>query len=146
MTTDTKPEVHYRILTGNLTRDPELRFSAKGNAWCAAGLAVNRRKRLDDGTYEELPAEFYDLVTFGDLAENVAELAKGTRVIAFGKVEHGTWTAKDGTERETVKLLADEVGASLRFASVEVHRTSREGPAERPASADDGFGYDDEPF
>ena len=136
--------VQHRTLVGNLTRDPELRFSAKGTAWCTVGLAVTPRVRDDDGNWSDGETAFYDLVTFGDLAEHVAELAKGTRVIAYGRVETETWTAKDGTERETVKLLADEVGPSLRYASVEVHRTARRGPAER-TTADDGA-YDEEPF
>ena len=134
-------KVLYKTLTGNLTRDPELRFSAKGTAWCSVGLAVTPRVRDDDGTWADGETTFYELVTFGDLAEHVAELVKGTRVIAAGKLETETWTAKDGTERETVKLLADEVGASLRYASVDVRRTSRKGPAEH---ADDD--YDEEPF
>ena len=133
--------VHYRTLVGNLTKDPELRFSSKGTAWCSVGLAVTPRVRDDDGTWADGETTFYELVTFGDLAEHVAELVKGTRVIAAGKLETETWTAKDGTERETVKLLADEVGASLRYASVDVRRTSRKPPAEH---ADDD--YDEEPF
>jgi single-strand DNA-binding protein len=141
-TTDAPAKVHYRTLVGNLTREPELRFSAKGTAWCTVGLAVTPRVRADDGTWTDGETIFYDLVTFGDLAEHVAELAKGTRVIAYGKVEHETWTGKDGTERETTKLLADEVGPSLRFASVEVQRAERRGPSERPALD----GYDEEPF
>lgn len=134
-------KVLYKTLTGNLTRDPELRFSAKGTAWCSVGLAVTPRVRDDDGTWADGETTFYELVTFGDLAEHVAELVKGTRVIASGKLETETWTAKDGTERETVKLLADEVGASLRYATVDVRRTSRKPPAEH---ADDD--YDEEPF
>lgn len=142
-TTEAPARPTSRTLVGNLTREPELRFSAKGTAWCTTGLGVTPRVRGDDGTWTDGETTFYDLVTFGDLAEHVAELAKGTRVIAFGRVEHETWTGKDGTERETVKLLADEVGPSLRFASVEVHRTERREPADHPAQE----GYDDEePF
>ena len=141
-TTEAPPKVHYRTLVGNLTRDPELRFSAKGTPWATSGLAVNRRKRLDDGTYEELPTEFYELVAFGDTAEHLTEaLAKGDRVIAFGRVETDEWTTRDGELRTTIKLVCDEVGPSLRFATVEVHRTRREGPAE-PRRED----YDDAPF
>ncbi len=63
------------------TRDPELRFSAKGTAWCSVGLAVKRTRRLGDGSYEEQPPEFYTLACFGDLAEHVvASLSKHHRV------------------------------------------------------------------
>ena len=142
-TTDAPAQVRYRTLAGNLTRDPELRFSAKGTAWATCGLAVNRRKRLDDGTWEEGETEFYDLVSFGDLAEHLAELSKGTRVLACGRIEEDTWTGKDGAERTTTRLVCDEVGVSLRFASVTVERAERRGPAR--GSAADG-GYDEEPF
>ena len=134
-------EGRYVTLAGNITRDPELRFSSKGTAWCSVGLAVTPRARGDDGTWTDGETTFYELVTFGDMAEHVAELAKGTRVVACGKVEVETWTGKDGTERETLKLLADEVGASLRYASVDVRRTSRKAPAERTAPD-----YDEEAF
>ena len=133
----------YRTLAGNLTRDPELRFSAKGTAWCTAGLAVNRRRRLDDGSYEELPAEFYELVCFGDLAEHLAEcLSKGDRVVAWGRIEEETWTGHDGTERTTTKLLADDLGVSLRFGAVTVERTRGSGPSE----PEEGYGEGEEPF
>ena len=142
-TTEAPPKVHYRTLVGNLTRDPELRFSAKGTPWATSGVAVNRRKRLDDGTYEELPTEFFELVAFGDTAEHLTEaLAKGDRVIAFGRIETEEWTTRDGREqRTTTKLVCDEVGPSLRFATVELHRTRREGRAEERRED-----YDDAPF
>ena len=141
MTTATEARSGHMTLAGNLTRDPELRFSTKGTAWCTAGLAVNRRRRLDDGGYEELPPEFYELVCFGDLAERVAEcLAKGDRVVVTGRVETETWTGHDGAERTTTKLLADDVGVSLRFATVTLARTERRSPA------DGGYGCREEPF
>lgn len=141
-TTETRPRVRYRTLTGNLTRDPELRYSGKGTPWCTCGLAVTPRVRGDDDTWQDGETAFYDLVCFGDLAEHVANLTKGTRVVAYGKLETEEWTAKDGTERTTDKLIADEVGASLRFATVEVHRRSRQGPGETMGGYDD----DEEPF
>ncbi len=142
ITTDAATRVHYRTLAGNITRDPELRFSTKGTPWATCGLAVNPRKRLDDGTYEELPAEFFELVAFGDTAEHLAEsLTKGDRVLATGRIEADTWMTRDGEERTTTTLVCDEVGASLRYASVDVRRTSRKAPAEH-ANDDDG----EEPF
>jgi single-strand DNA-binding protein len=142
--TDAPAKVRYRTLVGNVTREPELRFSAKGTPWCTTGLAVNRRKRLDDGTYEDLPAEFFELVCFGDLAEHIAEsLGKGDRVVTFGRLETDEWTAKNGEQRTTEKLVADDIGASLRFASVEVHRAERRGPSE---DSSDGYGHSEEPF
>ena len=141
MTIATEARPRVTTLAGNLTRDPELRFSSKGTAWCTAGLAVTRRRRLDDGSYEELPAEFYELVCFGDLAEHVAEcLSKGDRVVVTGRVETETWTGHDGTERTTTKLVADDLGVSLRFATVTLARTEHRSPA------DGGYGCSEEPF
>jgi single-strand DNA-binding protein len=113
-------------IVGNLTRDPELRYSANGTAWAGCGLAVNPRVRRGDGSFEELPAEFFELVCFADTAEHLtASASKGTRVIAVGRVETETWTGRDGTERTTRKLIADEIGVPLRFANLTVQRASR---------------------
>ena len=112
-------------LTGNLTRDPELRYSAKGTAWCSIGLAVHEAERTADGSYEEPPTEFFELVAFRDLAEHAAEsLSKGSRVIATGRLEDDTWTGKDGAERVTRKLVVDDLGPSLRFATVATQRSA----------------------
>jgi single-strand DNA-binding protein len=141
--TTTETPARYGSRFGNLTRDPELRYSAKGSAWASCGLAVTRRKRNDDGTFEDLPTEFYDLVCFGELAEHVAEsLRKGDRVVAVGRIEEERWSGKDGSERTTTKLVAEEVGPSLRFATATVERTERKGPA---APATDN-GYSEEPW
>lgn len=133
----------YGSRVGNLTRDPVLRYSAKGSAWASCGLAVNRRKRNDDGTFEDLPTEFYDLVCFGDLAEHVAEsLSKGDRVVVVGRLEEDRYSAQDGTERTTTKLVADDIGVSLRFATVSVERIERKAPA--PSGG--GYGFSQEAF
>jgi single-strand DNA-binding protein len=133
---------------GNLTRGPELRYSAKGSAWCTTAVAVNRRKKGDDGTWTDLPPEFFDVVAFGQLAESVAEcLAKGDRVIVVGRLESETWTGRDGKERTTDKIVADEVGPSLRHGTVQVDRVARTGHtsdalarAEAADTAEDLFG------
>jgi single-strand DNA-binding protein len=129
MTTDTK--VRTVIRSGNLTGDPELRYSAKGAAWVTSGLAVNRRVRNEAGEWKDAPTEYFDLVCFGDLAENVAGcLSKGDRVVVVGKVQDKHWTGRDGVERTGHKLVVDDMGASLRHAMVEVNRTTRRGPAD----------------
>ena len=145
-TTEAPARVRWATLAGNLTRDPELRFSARGTAWATVGLAVNKSKRLDDGTYEDLPPEFFELVSFGQAAENLAEsCAKGDRVLARGKLEDEAWTGRDGTEHITHKLVADEVGVSLRYATVRATKVTR---ATAPApEAPPDYGDDDEiPF
>ena len=137
-TTEAPAKVCYRTLVGNTTRDPELRFSTKGTPWAVTGLAVNRRTRHDDGTWTEEEPEFYELVCFGDMAEHVAEcVVKGDRIVATGKLEDDGWTDRNGEMRTTHKLVADEVGVSIRFATVTAHRVERQGPV----TIDDG-----EPF
>jgi single-strand DNA-binding protein len=122
---------HHRLTTqiGNLTRDPTLRFSAKGAAWTTMALAVDCRSRSEDGAWVARPAQFYDVVCFGSLAENVAEcLAKGDRVVIVGRIEDTKWVGRDGTERTGQRIVADDIGASLRRSSVEVTRTTRREP------------------
>jgi len=144
-TTEAPPKVRYRTLCGNLTRDPELRFSAKGTPWATCGLAVNRRTRHEDGSWTEEEPEFFELVTFGDTAEHLAEcVTKGDRVVATGKLEEDTWTGRNGDQRVTQKLVVDEVGVSLRFATVTVGHVERHTP--EPIPADLESGYSDEPF
>ena len=131
---------------GNLTRVPELRYSAKGAAWVTTAMAVDRRQRGDDGTWEDLDPEFYDVVCFGDLAENVATcLSKGDRVVVVGKIEERQWTGRDGVERTGYKLVVHDIGASLRHGTVEVNRTNRRGPVDLESllaaqTADELFG------
>jgi single-strand DNA-binding protein len=95
-----------------------LRHSATGTAWVSCGLAVNQRRRSDDGRFEDLAPEFYDLVCFGDLAEHLIDsVHKGDRVVVVGRVEHRRYSSTDGTDRTARKLVADDIGASLRFST-----------------------------
>lgn len=118
-------------VVGNITRDPELRFTASGLAVCGFGVAVNRKRG------EEETTSFFDVSSFGDLAEHVAELPKGCRVIVVGRLEQRSWE-KDGEKRSKVELVADEIGPSLRWATATVSKTSgtSAGGSARP---DDGI-------
>ena len=110
-------------LTGNITRDPELRFTPGGMAVASFGVAWNRRKQ--DGEEE---VSFFDITCFRDLAENVAEsVAKGTRVVIFGTLQQRSWETQDGDKRSKVEILADEVAPSLRWATAEVRKNDRSG-------------------
>lgn len=76
---------------------------------------------------------FFDVVCFGTIAENVAEsFRKGARVIAQGRVEETTWTAKDGTERHGWRFVAEDVGASVLRTTVVTERAKREEPTPAP--------------
>jgi single-strand DNA-binding protein len=140
--TTARAAARYGTRVGNLTRDPVLRFSPKGVAWVACGLAVSRRQAGPDGGWQELPPEFYELVCFGDMAECLAQsLAAGDRVVAYGRLEEQPWTGADGVEHATRRLVAEDVGVSVRFRPVEVVRAERRTPA---AASEESF--DDDPF
>jgi single-strand DNA-binding protein len=117
-------------MVGNLTDDPELRFGKSGKPWMRARLSV---QPYVPGAAEQPEPEFFDIVAFGSLAENVCEVArKGARVVVSGRLEDETWTGSDGTERTTTKLIADAIGFDLRFASSGATRST---PTPKPTSA-----------
>ena len=111
-------------LTGNMTRDAELRFSNSGQAVASFGLAINnRRKNASTGEWEDTDPGFYDVTCFGTLAENVAEsLERGMRVTLNGKIDYQSWE-KDGERRSKIVVIADAVGPDLRWATAKVERT-----------------------
>ena len=110
-------------IVGNLTRDPEVRFSPQGVAVANFSVAENRRhKNKDTGEWEDNP-EYFEVVAFRELAENIAEtLSKGNRVIVTGEFTARKWKTKDGEDRKSFELVADEVAVSLRWATAEVTR------------------------
>lgn len=126
-------------LSGNLTRDPEIRYTRDGQANATFGLAVNRRWQTRGSDTWEEATSFFDVVCWRELAENVAlSLVKGSRVIVTGRLEQHTWETEEGERRSRVELSADEVGPSLRFATAEVSRAERRGPdPAEPAGASD---------
>jgi len=112
-------------IVGNITRDPELRFTPSGQANARLGVAVNRRWQ-DKGSGEWNEAtSFFDVICWRELAENVSEsLKRGTRVIVTGRLEQRTWE-QEGNKRSVVEIIADEVAPSLRWATAKVEKTER---------------------
>ena len=120
-------------ITGNLTREPEIRYTREGQATAQLGVAVNRR--WQDRTTQEWQeaTSFFDVVCWRDLAENVAlSLTKGMRVVVTGRLEQRSWETDEGEHRSKVEITADEIGPSLRFATADVHRTERRRVRPRP--------------
>ena len=113
-------------LVGNVTRDPEMRYTAAGQAMAKFGLAVNRRwQNRSNGNWEE-QVSFFDVVAWRELAENVGEsVQKGTRVVVTGRMEQRSYENQAGERRSAVELVADEVGPSLRWATATVVRNER---------------------
>lgn len=118
-------------VVGNLTRDPELRYS--NNAQPIANLSVAQTARKKDGDqWVDGDTSYFDCVVFGPLAENVAEqLAKGTRVIVTGKLQQRSWETPDGNKRSKVELVVDACGPDLRWI--------KDGAARRPDPAEEPF-------
>jgi len=113
-------------ITGNLTREPEIRYTKEGQATTQLGVAVNRR--WQDRTTQEWheATSFFDVVCWRDLAENVAlSLSKGMRVIVTGRLDQRSWETDEGEHRSKVEITADEIGPSLLFATTDVQRTER---------------------
>jgi single-strand DNA-binding protein len=152
-------------VVGNITRDPELRFTPTGQARATFGLAVNRRWQNRQTQEWEEATSFFDVTCWGDLGDNVSEsLGKGARVVVIGRLEQRSWETPEGDKRSKVEIIADEVGPSLRWATASVTRTERKGPGEggggnyggggggqqtRPvqnSAPNDNSGYDEEPF
>ena len=116
-------------IVGNVTRDPELRFTNSGMAVANFGVATNFRKmNRQTNEWDEEEPTFYDVSCFYEFAENVAEsLTKGTRVVVTGRLRQRSWEGNDGAKRSTLEILADEIGPSLRFATAAVQRNERRG-------------------
>ena len=97
-------------ISGNLTRDPELRQTAGGSQVLGVGVAVNdRRKNQQTGQWEDVP-NFVDCVVFGNRAEALSTiLHKGDKVAIDGRLRYSSWEAKDGTRRSKLEVIAEEV-------------------------------------
>src|SRR3954465_10203257 len=98
------------VLTGNLTRDPELRnIPSSGNSVCSLRIAVNTRRRDQDGQWVDKP-NYFDVTVWGAQGENCAQyLEKGRPVAIDGRLEWREWEAQDGTKRQAVEVIADTV-------------------------------------
>ncbi len=96
------------LLMGNLTRDPELRFTSNGSALTKFGLAVNRKYKSGEEWKEEVC--FVDITVWGKQAENCAEyLSKGRPVFIEGRLQFSSWETDDGQKRNKLEVVANTV-------------------------------------
>ena len=115
-------------LVGNVTRDPELRYTAGGAAKVVFGLAVNRRWQNRQTQEWEEQVSFFNVVAWREMAENVAEsIAKGSRIVVTGRLEQRSWETENGEKRTVVEVNADDIGPSLRWATAQITRNERRG-------------------
>ena len=147
-------------ISGNITREPELRYTPSGVSKVSFGVAVNRSWRNQQTQEWEEQTSFFNVVAWRQLADNAsATLTKGSRVVVTGRLEQRSWETEQGEKRSIVEITADDIAASLRFATAEIHKVERSGPSDgggrkAPAPAATGGGegggnYDDygeEPF
>lgn len=111
-------------IVGNLTRDPELRFTPGGAAVANFGVAWNLKGR--DGAEDKV--SFFDVTCWRQLAENVSDsLTKGSRVVVHGRLDQRSWENQDGERRSKVEIVADDVAPSLKWATVELTRNEYKG-------------------
>jgi len=132
-------------LLGNLTRDPEVRYTPKGSAVCDLSIAINS-VWYDDQNQKREETDFFDIVVWGKTAENCGKfLAKGLRVHVEGRLKQETWEDKaTGQKKSKVKVIADKVTfidfrEDRQEAQPEPARQAappqRQAPAQRPAPA-----------
>lgn len=102
--------INKATITGNITRDPELRQTQGGTSVLTIGVAVNdRRKNQQTGEWEDYPS-FIDCTIFGNRATGVApHLEKGMKVAIEGKLSQSRWQAEDGTNRSKIEIIVDEI-------------------------------------
>ena len=130
-------------LIGNLTDDPELRFTPNGAAVANFRLAVTPRVK-DGDAWRDGDTSFFRVNCWRQLAENVAEsLGKGARAIVIGRLRMRSWETDAGEKRSVVEVEADEVAPSLKWATATLERAFKGDQAK--AGASKGGQFNDEP-
>lgn len=149
-------------VSGNITRDPEIRFTPSGQSVCSFSVAVNRSWQNRQTQEWEEQTSFFDVKAWGQLGQNISDtVAKGSRVVVSGRLEQRSWETEQGERRYAFEIVADDVAVSLLYATAEISKNERrEGdaggyaggggnrPAAAPAPAPGPASYDpsEEPF
>ena len=132
-------------IVGNLTEDPELRFTPNGVAVANVRVAVNRRKRnAQTGEWDDQLDGFFTVNVWREMAENIADsLEKGSRVVVIGRLRSRSYEDREGQTRWVTEVEADEICPSLRFARAKITRNPRgqgQGQGQGGQGADGGQG------
>jgi single-strand DNA-binding protein len=114
-------------LSGNVTLDPELRFTGTGRAVATLNVAVNERvKNEETGQWEDTEPEFFKVTVWGQQAEHAANcIQRGDRIVATGFYQDVTFTTRDGERKTTTEFTAKDIGPSLLFREVVIKRVQR---------------------
>jgi single-strand DNA-binding protein len=127
--------MNHMTMIGNLGKEPELRYTNDSLAICSFTIGVSESKKSDEPLW-------MDVTCFGELAENcAASLSKGSRVVVIGRFRRRKYEKKDGTTGYATELVADDVAANLRFATVTIEKGSR-----APKGNSGGHNEPEEPF
>jgi single-strand DNA-binding protein len=119
-------------LIGNLTRDPELRYTGNGKPVCDIGLATNRQWKTESGEKKE-ETEFHKIVLWGKLAEIASQyLRKGMKAYFQGRIQTRSYTGADGTLKFTTEIIAEDM---LMLSGDPSHRKAKEPPVPQPTHA-----------
>jgi single-strand DNA-binding protein len=114
------------IITGNLTDDPELRFTPNGTAVASLRVAVTSRVK-DGDAWRDGDTSYFRVNLWRTLAEHAADsLSKGDRVIVVGRLKARNWETPEGDKRSVVEVEADEIGPSLRWATAKPERAAKD--------------------
>lgn len=164
------PSLNKVTLIGNLTRDPEMRYTPTGTAVCTFGIATNRSWTPADGGERQEEVEYHRIVAWSKLAEICSQLLyKGRKVYVEGRLQTRKWQSQDGQERETTEIVIDNMialgspkeGASYQQeesatseakqveevkSSTPKAEKSASKPAPKPAKEEEEVNVDDIPF
>jgi single-strand DNA-binding protein len=132
------------LVVGNLTADPELKFSQNGKPYVRLTIANTPRvKDRDTNQWSDGPASFIGVTLYDDYATNAAaSVTKGTRVVAYGELEKRVWQDSNGLDRESLQLEnVTTFAVDLRFAQANVQRAAKGGQQQAPAQQQGGQQY-----
>jgi single-strand DNA-binding protein len=140
---------NHTTIVGNLVDDPELRFTNTGTAVANLRVAVTQRIQ-HNGQWRDGETSFFRVNCWRDQAEHLADsVGKGDRVMVTGRLRQRAWETPEGERRSVTEIEADEVGASLKFATAKVERASSRGTSDRAngreRAAERGGDFNDPP-
>lgn len=117
-------------ITGNLGGDPEMRFTPTGVAVVRFSVGVTERYRDNNNEWQDRDTSWFNVVAWRELAENcAATLTRGNRVTVTGPIRQRSWDDKEtGDKRTTYEINADEIAASLKYATARITRVRRDAP------------------
>lgn len=135
-------------IAGNLTGNPELKFTSQGQAVASFTVAENHRRKDQSGQWVDDEPTFYRCTAWRELAENCAgSLGKGDRVVVSGRLQAREYQTKMGETRQSLEIQVDEIGPSLRYAKAQVTRNERQGGPQSMAAPNGGqWGGQEPPF